>query len=437
MTVDACEGCHEVPNLSLWQVAHLKTKLHDARRIPPSHHATYDVHGHKVRWSSRAHRLGRFARIEEKAGKLEIPPLRLWGWEFGNISWLVAEFFTMGSVCWCVNGYYAYSVPDNSDAIAYSAFAGGMLFWVGAYLAVLQAINREDFIAGTGYDLKRKVDNIEEGIANTTQATVRLLSGHHQRHSIMQRLKHPDTNTTTNPESSNGESKTSDMNGASDVENHASRANGESSDREVAPKESVPVSSNDGENGKGVTNGTKPPPVEPWTWSLFPPRGSCIWIETGYLSSIIQFCGATFFSLSVICGFPNVLPEPYDANYLYWNWLVWGPQLVGSVGFIVSSHMYIIETQEGKWKPKLTTLGWHVGFWNLLGAIFFFLCAAFGFLAYPNGCCQKYGTALSTYLGAWFFLLASYLQLVEVLNPHRVPPKRRFQLRNLLAIRFW
>ena len=45
------------------------------------------------------------------------------------------------------------------------------------------------------------------------------------------------------------------------------------------------------------------------------------------------------------------------------------------------------------------------------------LCSGFfGFYAYPAEIYQKWGTALSTFWGAWAFLLGSYIQLVETLN---------------------
>jgi hypothetical protein len=35
--------------------------------------------------------------LDPASGKeLEVPPLRLWGWELGNISWWVALFFILG-----------------------------------------------------------------------------------------------------------------------------------------------------------------------------------------------------------------------------------------------------------------------------------------------------------------------------------------------------
>jgi hypothetical protein len=50
-------------------------------------------------WDSRAHRLGRFPKLKlhpSENKRLEVPPLRLFGFEWGNISWGVAQLFVWG-----------------------------------------------------------------------------------------------------------------------------------------------------------------------------------------------------------------------------------------------------------------------------------------------------------------------------------------------------
>jgi uncharacterized membrane protein YoaT (DUF817 family) len=57
-----------------------------------------------------------------------------------------------------------------------------------------------------------------------------------------------------------------------------------------------------------------------------------------------------------------------------------------------------------------------VGFWNFVGGVGFWLSGFFGFYQYPAQIYQVWGTALSTFWGAWAFLIGSYIQLVETLN---------------------
>jgi hypothetical protein len=69
----------------------------------------------------------------------------------------------------------------------------------------------------------------------------------------------------------------------------------------------------------------------------------------------------------------------------------------------VSSMLFMIEVQDKWWKPNLRTLGWHIGFWNLVGAIGFTLCGALGFGVEHPG--VEYALTLSTFVGSWAFLV--------------------------------
>lgn len=82
------------------------------------------------------------------------------------------------------------------------------------------------------------------------------------------------------------------------------------------------------------------------------------------------------------------------------------PQVVGGTGFIISSWLFMLETQKKWYIPAPTVLGWHIGFWNLIGALGFTLCGAFGF-ASSN---EEYETALtwSTFIGSWAFLVSQH-----------------------------
>lgn len=73
----------------------------------------------------------------------------------------------------------------------------------------------------------------------------------------------------------------------------------------------------------------------------------------------------------------------------------------------------MLETQRRWYIPAPTVLGWHIGFWNLIGALGFTLCGAFGF-ASSN---EVYETALtwSTFVGSWAFLVSqSHFSLVSL-----------------------
>lgn len=68
--------------------------------------------------------------------------------------------------------------------------------------------------------------------------------------------------------------------------------------------------------------------------------------------------------------------------------------------------------------PAPTMLGWHVGFWNLVGAIGFTVCGALGF-AVEFSTAVEYASAMSTFAGSWAFLvchLAHYSVLANTIE---------------------
>ncbi|KAG8987805.1 hypothetical protein FRB90_003134 [Tulasnella sp. 427] len=106
----------------------------------------------EYRWSSRAHRKGRRPTpVSDDAKKKKDEEgravrTRFWGWDFGDISWWVAMLFLVGSVFWCANGVLVFCFSSLSTtpilaSEAATAFIGGTLFWFGAYLSFVEALN--------------------------------------------------------------------------------------------------------------------------------------------------------------------------------------------------------------------------------------------------------------------------------------------------------
>jgi hypothetical protein len=111
--------------------------------------------------------------------------------------------------------------------------------------------------------------------------------------------------------------------------------------------------------------------------------------------------------------------------------IFWVPQVIGGSGFVISrslpthnicnwdsaddSMMFMFEVQPNWYHIRpFNSLGWHVGFWNLVGAVGFTLCGAFGIAQaqpwafFQSGC--------STFWGGWAFLIGSICQWIECLN---------------------
>ncbi|KZT25040.1 hypothetical protein NEOLEDRAFT_1066131 [Neolentinus lepideus HHB14362 ss-1] len=157
------------------------------------------------------------------------------------------------------------------------------------------------------------------------------------------------------------------------------------------------------------TSGPAPPGQRKWIWWTTDTK---YWRELGFLAGFVQLCAATIFWIS---GF-TALPEVQDAildNTPLLNGVFWSPQVVGGSGFIISSALYMFETQTKWYRPAITNLGWQIGFWNFIGGIGFTLCGAFG---YSTRHWAQYQSTLSTFWGSWSFLIGSVMQWYEAVN---------------------
>ncbi|KAH8670914.1 hypothetical protein BX600DRAFT_457812 [Xylariales sp. PMI_506] len=137
--------------------------------------------------------------------------------------------------------------------------------------------------------------------------------------------------------------------------------------------------------------------------------------EIGFLACFSQFLGATVFW---ICGFTGLPPIYNVLSVPAANGIFWLPQVVGGCGFIVSSWLFMLETQPNWYTPALKVLGWHIGFWNLIGALGFTLCGALGF-AIDNPA-VAYASPLATFIGSWAFLIGSAFQWYESLDKYPI-----------------
>ncbi|KAI0409984.1 hypothetical protein F4802DRAFT_542911 [Xylaria palmicola] len=137
--------------------------------------------------------------------------------------------------------------------------------------------------------------------------------------------------------------------------------------------------------------------------------------EIGFLACLAQFVGATVFWISGFTALPSInssLSRP-AADGVFWL-----PQVVGGAGFIISSWLFMVETQPTWYTPAPRVLGWHIGFWNLIGALDFTACGALGFASGNHA--AAYASNLSTFIGSWAFLIGSLVQWYESLEKYPV-----------------
>lgn len=83
----------------------------------------------------------------------------------------------------------------------------------------------------------------------------------------------------------------------------------------------------------------------------------------------------------------------------------------------------MLETQPTWYTPAIGTLGWHIGLWNLIGAIGFTLCGALGFASSYEPC--EVALTWSTFIGSWAFLVSS-LEILYFPYPY-LPHHRQFK----------
>lgn len=158
------------------------------------------------------------------------------------------------------------------------------------------------------------------------------------------------------------------------------------------------------QSSKTLDNNTTESTGNDRMWSWWPTwyeLRSHYFFDIGFLACSSQTFGATVFWISGFTALPpilNNLSTPAE------NGVYWLPQVIGGTGFIVSSTLFMVEVQPRWYIPAPGVLGWHIGLWNLIGAIGFTLCGALGFgITHPG---VEYALTLSTFIGSWAFLVS-------------------------------
>ncbi|KAL6902436.1 hypothetical protein GGI43DRAFT_339038 [Trichoderma evansii] len=365
----------------------------EARPKPPKQGVDSNVPARNIRflWRSRDNRKGRHALLVQRPAAGEDAPFAtprrtshpkeilktviktFTHYPIWDISWLVAFIFTWGSAVWVINAFFVWlpvvAPSTEFDGEVYygggiTAFIGAIIFFeFGSILLIFEAINANN--SGCfGWAVEQLIDSERNGSPQLRVVAARRHCHHH----------------------------------------HQNRRNFVGKPSTATLAEARPDSNSD--DGK-----------KKWQWfpSWHDLRTHYLH-ELGFLAGASQLFGATVFGVSGFTALPGVnnhLTPQWRLNAAYWI-----PQVIGGSGFIVSSSMYMLETQQKWWKPAPHLLGWHIAFWNLVGAFGFTLSGALG-MAYNNSGAQ-FQAGLATFWGSWAFLIGSYLQLYESLNKHPV-----------------
>lgn len=148
-----------------------------------------------------------------------------------------------------------------------------------------------------------------------------------------------------------------------------------------------------------------------WVWypSFHELRTHYIY-DLGFLACSAQMTGASVFWIAGFTALPGInnVSSPQLLDGIYWT-----PQVVGSTFFVISGLLFMVETQKKWWLPAFDVLGWHIGFWNFIGAMGFLLCGCFG---YSSASWAVFQASTSTFWGSFAFEIGSVIQLYESLD---------------------
>jgi hypothetical protein len=140
----------------------------------------------------------------------------------------------------------------------------------------------------------------------------------------------------------------------------------------------------------------------PWRWwSLEPGR-------LDWASAVTLFVGTLFFAVSLFDALIG------DLSIAQVHRLVWSPEVVGCVLFLVSGHLALIEMHGDRPRGRRTDLGWWIVVVNQLGSVLFMGAALAAFLRPSTGDALAVGLAnWATFAGAACFAIAGVMQEFE------------------------
>ncbi|MCL7491773.1 hypothetical protein M8I34_10025 [Streptomyces sp. MCA2] len=136
-------------------------------------------------------------------------------------------------------------------------------------------------------------------------------------------------------------------------------------------------------------------------WSYEPGR-------IDWLSTFVLFAGTLVFGINLLDSFLQRL------TVQQMNRLVWAPDLVGCLLFLISGQLAVVEVCHGRLCLERRSLGWWIVALNQLGSVLFMVAALAAFTRPETGSLVSVGIAnWGTLTGALCFAVAGVLQAFE------------------------
>jgi len=131
-----------------------------------------------------------------------------------------------------------------------------------------------------------------------------------------------------------------------------------------------------------------------------------------WLASVVQLIGTLFFNISTFYALNSTLTIQQINHH------VWGPDVYGSVCFLIASGLVWMEVGHSLFSWKIGNLSWQIALLNLLGSIAFGVSAIAAFVLPLTG--QPINLTLvnlGTFTGGICFLIGAILLLPERTHP--------------------
>jgi hypothetical protein len=142
---------------------------------------------------------------------------------------------------------------------------------------------------------------------------------------------------------------------------------------------------------------------------IFEPR------RTDWWAALIQLAGTIFFNVNTF----DAMKTGLDVHQS--NRLVWAPDVVGCVCFLVASYLAYADVRGRGASQQRRTTEWRIAVLNLGGSVAFGIAAIASYVVPTTGSILALGAAnFSTALGALGFLAGALLLLGETRSPRRL-----------------
>jgi hypothetical protein len=125
-------------------------------------------------------------------------------------------------------------------------------------------------------------------------------------------------------------------------------------------------------------------------------------------ATAVQFAGTLFFNVSTGHAVTATQSGAPDLNHL-----IWRPDALGSVCFLIASWLAWAEVSHGSWSWRPGSISWWIALLNLIGSVAFGI-SAIASKVEPSGSLRSLAlTNLGTFVGAVCFLVGGLLLLPE------------------------